>query len=164
MICPKCKIENKNNFCIKCGYMLNENEEVQIHYYEEGKRELDKQKLKNYIGDDYYKILNTIYNFKALILGPLYYIYRKCYLIGYIILLINIYIISFLLKTNQKLLIIFLIINALFHCCFFNTIYIRICKIEMQNRTILTEKGKSIIAVFISILIIFITLIISYII
>ena len=107
MICPKCKIENKNNFCIKCGYMLNENEEVQIHYYEEGKRELDKQKLKNYIGDDYYKILNTIYNFKALILGPLYYIYRKCYLIGYIILLINIYIISFLLKVNQKILIIF---------------------------------------------------------
>jgi len=60
MFCPKCKIENKDNFCIKCGYMLNKEIEVQINYKEQGKKEKETHKLKAYIGKDNHKILNEI--------------------------------------------------------------------------------------------------------
>lgn len=154
MICPKCKIENKDNFCIKCGYMLNKEKEVQINYKEQSKKEKETQKLKAYIGKDNHKILNEIFNTKAFIFGPLYYIYRKCYLIGYAFLAIYVMIISILLKLDHLILFIVSFLNSLFHYCFFNEIYTKICKQEIKKIENAKEKGTSIISPFISLLLV----------
>lgn len=162
MICPKCKIENKNNFCIKCGYMVNGNKSVQIHYEDIGKKEKETQELKKYIGADNYKILNERFNLKAFVFGPFYYIYRKCYLIGYVFLSIYVITLSFLLKIDHRILLVFLFLNSLFHYCFFNAIYIKICKHEIKKFKNTHEKGSSIISPFISLLLITVTFTLIY--
>lgn len=162
MICPKCNTDNKHNFCIKCGYMINNNEEVQITYDELGKKQLETKKLKQYIGKDEYKVLNYSTNINAFIFGPFYYIYRKCYLIGFTFLILNLLVIMFFLKHNQQILLLYLIISSLFHFCFFNSIYIKICKKQIKSMQNVQEKGKSIIAPFLTLLLIVIIIYIIY--
>jgi len=162
MFCPKCKIENKDNFCIKCGYMLNKEIEVQINYKEQGKKEKETHKLKAYIGKDNHKILNEIFNTKAFIFGPLYYIYRKCYLIGYLFLAIYVITISFSLKLDHRIFFVVLCLNSLFHYCFFNEIYTKICKQEIKKIENAKEKGTSIISPFISLLLVTIVFYLIY--
>lgn len=148
MICPRCKIENKKNFCIKCGYMIVKDKEVQINY---NQNEENPNRLKEYIGNE--EILTKIFNIKAAILGPLYYIYKKCYLIGYLFLIPTLLVVSFLFKYNQLLCLIFVLLISLFHYCFFNSIYTSICKKEIKKINKIT-KGNSITSLFFSLLMI----------
>lgn len=161
MICPNCKTKNDKNYCIKCGYLKNGNIEMQILYNKASEFTKTKEKLRTYIGKDSYKILSNRLNGYALIFGPLYYLYRNCYKLGTLNLIVFTYITTILLKHDQRILLTFLILNSLLNYMTFNSIYIKICTKEL-TKTKKQEKGKSILSPFIAILLITIILYLIY--
>lgn len=213
MKCPKCGTENMDNVCIRCGEILNNNqnndkfgsvdqifdvdtnkisqnrsdivEEDRINDVINVNKNFNKENgyanlkqashLEIYIGKNLNKILNRKINIIAGILGPIWLMYRKSYLMAIIYTIIyltfGIYIILF---TNSSLLI-FAIITIMFNLLFLNTMYIKHCKkeiykIKQKNSEDLKEKlkkkgGTSIIAaiiypIIVGIIIAFIALII----
>lgn len=161
MICPNCKTENKGNYCIKCGYLRNGNKDLQIIYDSVSQMSKTKEELEYYIGEDSKKILNKGCNIYALIFGPFYYLYRNCIIEGSIYLTIFTTVTVLLLRTDQRILIAFLIINALLNYMTFNSIFKKICVKEMKF-TSKNQKGKSIILPFLGILVITIILCLIY--
>lgn len=86
MICPKCGTENKGNFCIKCGAIVKDNTLYQINTKQVSTNTL----LETYFGLDYNKIVMKPANIFGGIFGPLYLVYRNCFIGGFILLFIQI--------------------------------------------------------------------------
>lgn len=103
--------------------------------------------LEIYIGNNLTKILNRKINFAAGILGPVWLMYRKCYLMAIIYTIIySIFATYIMLFTNSSILI-FYIIVVFFNLLFLNTMYIKHCKkeiykIKQKNKDNIEDKLK----------------------
>ncbi len=86
MICPKCGTENSGNFCIKCGTIVKDNTLYQINT----KQITTNSLLESYFGLDYNRIVMTPANIAGGIFGPLYLVYRGCFIGAIIMQLIQI--------------------------------------------------------------------------
>lgn len=107
MKCPKCKslmTGDLNKYCVRCGYMSN-GEIIDATKISEA--EIDKEIMRIFIGnnaDNFFKINN----WAAFLFGPFYLLYRKCYLIGYLGLLLEFSV--FLLALKHSLFSIILVL------------------------------------------------------
>lgn len=82
--CPNCGKEITGNFCANCGYKKRDN-------YETKGNDVNRDELLNaFARKNANKVYNRNWNWSAFIFGPLYYFYRKLWLEGAILLLINI--------------------------------------------------------------------------
>lgn len=85
MKCPRCNTEMSENYCIKCGYLIHEQEEYQL------KRDfMDKNLLADFLGMKYAYFLERKFNVSAALLGPIYIGYRKLWKEGILCLLLDI--------------------------------------------------------------------------
>lgn len=137
MKCPRCNTELSKNYCIKCGYLIHEQEEYQL------KRDLiDKNLLADFLGTKYTYFLERKFNVSAALLGPIYLGYRKLWKESIVYLLLDImmgfgvfYIANYLPifstsfdPTNilQRLfMFIFVFSRSVIYGCFFNFYYIK---------------------------------------
>lgn len=87
---------------------------------------IDKELIEDYVGNNFNKINKRIINFSALFFGPFYYLYRKMYVSGIILLIFQTLIIYFIknVKYFAIMELSFLLINSLL----FNTLYMIISK------------------------------------
>lgn len=158
MRCPKCGTENKENFCMKCGTMLSNDGIIQIKDTRVNNDSLHSD-LEFFIGKNYEKILNGRLNFAAAFFFILWFIYRKCYLLAFILFLIQLFIVMLVSVFFEGINIYFIyIIFILFYLFFANTLYIldarrKIKKIKKKNVSYLAaikkKGGTSIVAVII---------------
>ena len=116
MKCPKCNAECLDNYCTRCGVVL-QNSNLTIK--KENPHERD---LELFVGNNSEKIIYRNFNISAAIFNFLYYSYRKCYLFSIILFIIEI--ISFyswknVFGDNYKCLI---LANILFFLVFGNSI------------------------------------------
>lgn len=157
MKCPNCDTECKDDFCIKCGTMLNEKGKVKI-----SKKALHEHDIEIFVGNNSEKIIFRNFNLACALFNFLYYLYRKCYLFGIILFIIEFlgfYTWTKILNLNY----IFLIfVNILFFMMFGNSIYMGIVKKRVKKhenkkdfKDILAYKGgTNIYAPFVALLII----------
>ena len=152
MKCPKCHHEIKlENYCTRCGIMIKNNEIISL------KDKPQDNSLEYFIGEDYQKILKKN-NWTATFLGPLYLVYRKCYLIGILLGYLQIIIVTILKSLNPLILLTIELFFMLFYCCYTNSIYIyiaknRIKKINSKEKEILNKNGgTTIVPVFLVLL------------
>ena len=124
MICPKCGTENKENFCIKCGTIISKDGVIQIKDTRLNNDSLHSD-LELYIGKNCDKILNRRLNLAAAFFSIEWFIYRKCYLLSFILLLLQLLIVMFVSIFFKSINIYFIyIIFILFYLFFANTLYI----------------------------------------
>lgn len=82
--CPNCGKKVTGNFCTNCGYKKTDNHDTKGN-------DVNRDELLNvFAGKNADKVYNRNWNWSAFIFGPLYYFYRKLWLEGAILLLINI--------------------------------------------------------------------------
>lgn len=102
----------------------------------------DEDFLLDYVGTNYIKLNNSMFNFAAFFFGPLYMFYRKCLLLG-IIEVVTVILVEFIatlifkFQSTTPLMVISLIIMAVF-ALVFNRYYINRCrekiaKLRKQN-------------------------------
>lgn len=122
MRCLKCGNELKDNevMCSNCGYNRNNTPEQDNQFatrnigvynqnpvdQQEVDRKLQNQKefdelVQIYMGDKYYNFRKGGFSWCAFFFGPLYYLYRKLYAVGIILILMNIGINVFFKITTQ---------------------------------------------------------------
>lgn len=82
MVCKNCGQKMNRDFCIFCGYMKNGS-----FIQKEGKETLED--LEIYLEEDYQKILRNETYFATFLLGPLYLCYRKFFLTGFLLEILN---------------------------------------------------------------------------
>lgn len=135
MDCPNCKRELMNNdYCQICGYMVNGNYiNSNMFNQESSESSINNKRIRAYIGKNEDKILNKQTNIFAGIFGMYYIIYRKCYLIGIIELIIWIIINFFYFLYHFNLIVFLYILSFIFHRSFFNDIYLYIIKRKLKK-------------------------------
>ncbi len=147
MICPKCGSESEENYCMRCGIIVNEGKVYQMEGLKP-KKDVLREDLELFTGKNKDKILNKSINFVALVLGPFWLFYRKCYLLGFILFLIES--VFLFLSTNFFPILKYLcIIFPIFYLFFGNTIYIlharnKIKKVKKKTENIsekIMQKG-----------------------
>lgn len=158
MMCLKCGNEIKDNeqICSKCGYNKNSIPNNDNKFAtnnigvlntnpidkEEAEQRLIHQKqfdelVEIYIGSMYYNFKRGSFSWCAFFFGPLYFLYRKLYMVGIIIMIINM-IISAIFRANYWLLLGIQFIFALFQGITFKKFYFdecveRVAKIKQKN-------------------------------
>lgn len=96
MKCPKCGTENKTNFCMKCGYMLDkEGKEIQI----QTKVDMKTTDLDIFLGEKRDQFLYKPANLSAAFFGGFYFLYRKCYVLGVVSIVLE-FLIFLLIMMN----------------------------------------------------------------
>lgn len=122
MRCLKCGNELKDNeiICGNCGYNRNNTPQQDNQFatrnlgvynqnpvdQQEVERKLENEKefdelVQIYIGDKYYNFRKGKFSWCAFFLGPLYFLYRKLYAVGVMLMLMNIGINAFFTITTQ---------------------------------------------------------------
>lgn len=92
MKCPRCKstLSINSKYCNVCGIKLDEGKNVKLENEEKSQESCDEYKyLSIFIGHNASKILNGKFSFPAFFFGPLYYLFRKMYVEGTILLLLG---------------------------------------------------------------------------
>lgn len=176
MLCPNCKSEMKEDFCIKCGYMNNGN------FINQHESQDKYQDIKIY--NKQFETMNR--NQKKwlnLILGPFYFSYRSHILVGtiigiidFLIFILTASIISALISIGNIyclfayfIIVFYVLTNRIMYMTFSNYLCIKIDDIKIkkikkhhQNYTKKLQKHKSssIIYILINILIYIIPIVI----
>lgn len=89
MICPNCGKNNSNDdFCMFCGYLINGN-------FINNNHTRVRSDLEIYLDDDYFVVTRNTNYIETFILGPLYLCYKKKFLIGFILGIIDILLVYF---------------------------------------------------------------------
>jgi hypothetical protein len=188
MICPNCKkhIENNLNYCNYCGEKISninktsdhlENHSTQYSYNEMYSNitsyhiTSDEDYVKAYVGKNYESVKNESFSLPALILGPIYLLYKNLIKYGLLILLIYLLLWYY---TNYNITVLFVITINLILGFKFNKIYLeysqrRTEEIKLSNPDktslelleVCKIKGKSNSIINLILLIIFIILLIS---
>lgn len=135
MNCPNCRqqVEDKVKFCPKCGHEINM-QEINDNI-------TDDDLINAYIGKNQSKILNQKISINALLLGPYYLLYRKMYLLGIIVLLLQLILgfIPNLIVETILIIIINILIAVKFSNIYKSHVTKQIDKIKLQNQ----DKTKS---------------------
>lgn len=83
MKCTNCGQEmHGRDFCIFCGYMKNGN-------FISKKRKETLEDLERYLDKDYQKVLRNETYVATFLLGPLYLCYKKCFVTGFLLEVLN---------------------------------------------------------------------------
>lgn len=103
--------------------------------------------LEIYIGSNLNNILNRKINIVAGILGPIWLMYRKCYLMAIIYTIICLMFGTYIILFTNSSILIFTIIVIVFNLLFLNTMYIKHCKkeiykIKQKNNENIADKLK----------------------
>ena len=93
--------------------------------------EKQKELLKDYVGANNKKIINRFYNVSAFLFGAAYYLYRKLYITGAIILLLDLSILYFI--NNLKYIILLKAILMIIMGLTFNKYYLMISKKRINH-------------------------------
>lgn len=121
----------------------------------------ENHELENFIGEDYSKFFEKN-NLAAFFLGPLYFVYRKFYLLGTILGYLEI-LVLFLLKNLNPLFLMFLkLLSCLFYYCFTNEIYLFLMSKKMQKKGNNKSKNTSIIAALLACLLFEISIVLLF--
>ena len=141
MICPKCDTVCQHNYCVRCGIFFKSDNEYFLP--KENPHEHD---LEIFVGKNSEKIIYRNFNLSAAFFNFLYYLYRKCYLFGIILFLIQIalYYIWVILLNNNYIYIV--LANFLFFMIFGNSIYLGISKTKIK-KIIKKENFKDYLAI-----------------
>jgi len=118
-VCPKCKIKCKKNYCMRCGLMLDNNSYTQIKLKTE-----ENDNLKKYVGKNFDKLFLKTRNYACGIFGPFYFLYRKCILLGFIFLVLELLILRIYYYFSFFIILTFLIIRFIFYSVIFNQYYV----------------------------------------
>ena len=128
--CPKCSFSMKDNYCVKCGYY--EGKSVSnIEKYQNNTNELEIL-----LKDDYQRI---IYNKNLLLiffLGPLYFCYYNCFLVGTLLIPIEFILICIfgMLSEGSLLVILFILfISRIVYVIFGNTLLKKILMNKIEK-------------------------------
>ena len=89
-ICPLCKKSMNQNYCPRCGVLIDNNNQIVTI-----QEKIHNHSLETFIGENYSKIMRKN-NYAAGILGPLYLVYRKCYFFGIVLCYFEIFMIIIL--------------------------------------------------------------------
>lgn len=152
MICPNCGCNNNDNYCIKCGTLVNENgiNKIKVEYKEDINNQLEK-----ILGHKFNVFVSRPRNYAAGFFGPFYLIYRRCYIEG-IFLFILTYISFILLMpflTVFKFIILY-IFHFLFYVMFTNHYYVEKMKKKLAlaktNKTKLGQTNIIAVAIFLA--------------
>lgn len=87
MKCPTCGTINKENYCIKCGTLIMKDGTIGKINTEEKKNIYDDLEL--FVGKNTEKILHKGFNYSAAFFTPVYFLYRKCFWEGTILLILE---------------------------------------------------------------------------
>ena len=103
--CPKCGFYMKENYCVKCGYY--EGASVSnIDRYEKKTNDLELL-----LKDEYQKIIYNKNLLLIFLLGPLYFCYYNCFLLGFLLIFVEFILICiFGMLCEGSLLVILLIL------------------------------------------------------
>lgn len=159
MICPKCKIEMKNGFCLRCGYMESGNIIQTQSKYD---KRLEDIKLLN---EDFDTMNRNENSFIAMILGNFYLCYHGHFFIGtlwgFLDLLLFYLIINFV-SSFYFIIAFYLLLTRILYGIFLNTICIKLDELKLKlikkfykdnYKEKLIKCNKSIIYIFLTILI-----------
>lgn len=131
--CPKCQSEVLDDCCIKCGYMINGN---MVKLEEAPDKNLDLKLFDK----DFDKICRNENYYIPLIMGPLYFLYRSNFWLGFLfviadffLLIFVFYIISYLKMLAHFLLMLYIVINRIMYAAFANELCIFIDKIKIKK-------------------------------
>ncbi len=126
MICPKCKTNCKHNYCIKCGYMIVDQKEIQITTVDP-----EISDLRLYVKPSIY---HGACNIKAGIFGPFYLCYIKLYILSGILILIDLGLFYLLFnKLDLIKLFVLKIISFFIYGTITNPIYTMFAKIRVEK-------------------------------
>lgn len=114
--------------------LLKEEQEVEGVSYDNLLTKKDDKLFKLYLGSGYEKLTSKLWNWAAFFFGPIYLIYRKVYMVGFVWLFLNEFIVLFspIAKVNPIITIIILIISI-------------ICIGLFSNQIILNHVGTKIV-------------------
>lgn len=168
MLCPKCNSECKDNFCVRCGMMINFMNQTDItQITKESPHERD---LEIFIGNNCHRIIYCNFNMCAGIFNYLWFLYRKCYIFGTMLFLMELFCFYLLvIKFKFNFVVIFLIYFSI--CSVFgNSIYLIFSKRKVKvianhenfKQELIRKGGTNIIGVLIGIIILA-TIILTYI-
>lgn len=152
--CFRCgtKVEENTQFCPHCG--ANIKEELNRYNYVPNKEEKNQEKIspshedqyqyslnysykgadeliEGYVGNKYEKIKNSHFSIPTLLFGPIYFLYRKLYLYGFIWFLVE----AILLPISVIMAIIIRFLLAIG----FSTIYLTEVKKRVENLRVLNQ-------------------------
>lgn len=152
--CFRCgtKVEENTQFCPHCG--ANIKEELNRYNYVPNKEEKNQEKIspshedqyqyslnysykgadeliEGYVGSNYEKIKTSHFSIPTLLFGPIYFLYRKLYLYGFIWFLVE----AILLPTSVIMAIIIRFLLAIG----FSTIYLTEVKKRVENLRLLNQ-------------------------
>lgn len=83
MVCKNCGQKMNRDFCIFCGYMKNGS------FIQKERKEICNL-LEIYLERDYHKVIRNETYFTTFLLGPLYLCYRKFFLTGFLLEILNV--------------------------------------------------------------------------
>lgn len=155
MKCLQCNSEMVNDTCIRCGYMSNGNI---ANTNRKSKKEIENDNIKKVINDKNEYFFRR-FNIFAFFFKSFYLLYRKCYVIGYLLLLIEYFLFYIISPYDDFLLINFLImpiIKGILYYTFTNSIYLIVIKkklSKMSDKDITNYKSTSFLAPFIGLVI-----------
>lgn len=141
-ICPKCKVKCKKNYCMHCGLIFDNESYSQIKL-----KPVENNDLENFVGKNYDKIFLKTRNYACGIFGSFYFLYRKCILLGFLFLILELLVLNFYDYFNFFVILVLLIIRFIFYSVIFNQYYIFKMKRKFQKL-----KDKSIVKSNVSII------------
>lgn len=123
----------------------------------------DEELLKSFVGNNFDKVVTKRFNFSALFFGPFYFLYRKMYLIGIILIIVSAILSSVLNSTYITGIIINILCGFSFNYLYVNFASKKIEKIKSQHsydsiNVMCIKKGGTSIALAILALIIYIVI------
>ena len=138
MICPKCGAAIKEGYCVRCGALVNVTLPTKIPTVLLVRRDTikDIDDLEIYIGSHAVKLTQVPINFVAALLGPIWFGYRKSYVMALFLLCMNALFVITFEKTFPLPILIYIAVNFLFYFSFANAIYLFTarCKIHHLKR------------------------------
>lgn len=121
----------------------------------------DEELLRYFVGNNFDKVVSKRFNFSALFFGPFYFLYRKMYLLGIILIIVSAILSSVLNSTYMTGIIINILCGFSFNYLYLNFASKKIEKIKSQHfydsiNVMCIKKGGTSIALAILALIIYI--------
>lgn len=112
MKCPKCKskmVGNADKYCFRCGYMENGKT---IKRESESQLDQGNELIRKFIGKNSDSFFES-YNWSAFFFETFYLLYRKCYLIGYILLLFEFLFLHYILSYHFSILFVIILFKII---------------------------------------------------
>lgn len=128
MICPKCDTQCEHNYCVRCGMFFKSDNE-----YFMPKESPHEHDLEIFVGKNSEKIIYRNFNLSAAFFNFLYYLYRKCYVFGILLFLIQAFIYYAWTNILECNYIFIILVNFLFFMIFGNSIYLGISKLKIKK-------------------------------